>query len=164
MKRRKQGGYFSQREGDPDPIVVEISSRVRFNECDVMGVVWFGHYMRYFEEGSAAIGRKCGMSFSAFREARIKAPIVQCHTDYHKPLLLEDEYTIRATLYYSEAAVIEKEYQIIKADGTLAASGYTVQLLMDKDNRHIALSPPLLQKCRERWRDGEFHDRNQGDS
>lgn len=162
IKRRRKGGYFSPCEGDPDPIVVEISSRVRFNECDVMGVVWFGNYMRFFEEGSAAIGRKCGISFSEFREAGIKAPIVQCHTDYHNPLLLEEEFTIRATLYYNEAAVIEKEFQIIKSNGTLAASGYTVQLLMDVDNRHIPVSPPLLQRARERWRKGEFHDRGEG--
>lgn len=157
IKRRKRKGYFSPAEGTPEPIVVEVRSRVRFNECDVMGVVWFGNYMRYFEDGSAAIGRKCGMTFSDFRQAGVKAPMVQCHTDYHYPLLLDEEFTIRATLYYSEAAVIEKEFQIIKADGTLAASGYTVQLLMDKDNRHIAVSPPLLQRCRERWRNGDFH-------
>jgi len=164
MKRRRQGNYFSPREDAPSPIIVEIKSRARFNECDVMGVVWFGNYMRYFEEGSTAIGRKCGMSFSDFREAGIKAPMVQCHTDYHSPLLLDEEYTIRATLYYSDAAIIEKEYQIIKADGNLAASGYTVQLLMDRDNRHIAVSPPLLQRVRERWRRGEFHDSAEGAS
>jgi acyl-CoA thioester hydrolase len=157
MRRRRQGGYFRPREGDPEPIVVETRSRAMFNECDMMGVVWFGNYMRYFEEGSAALGRKCGLTYKDFREAGIKAPIVQCHTDYHNPLMLDDEYTIRAAIYYSEAAVIEKEYQIIRSDGIMAASGYTVQLLMDKDNRHIAISPPLLQRVRERWRRGEFH-------
>jgi len=156
MKRRRKGGYFKPREGVPKPIVVEVKTRVKFNECDVMGVVWFGNYMRYFEEGSAAIGRRCGMTFKDFYEARLKAPMVQCHTDYHNPLFLEEEFTIRATIHYSDAAVIEKEYQIIKADGSLAASGYTVQLLMDIDNRHVAISPPLLERCRERWRNGEF--------
>jgi len=157
MKRRRKGGYFKPREGVPNPIVVEVKTRVKFNECDVMGVVWFGNYMRYFEEGSAAIGRKCGMTFKDFYKARLKAPMVQCHTDYHSPLFLEEEFTIKATIHYSEAAVIEKEYQIIKADGSLAASGYTVQLLMDIDNKHIAISPPLLEKCRERWRNGDFN-------
>ena len=157
MRRRRKGGYFKPREGAPEPVVAEVHTRAKFNECDVMGFVWFGHYLRYFEEGSAAAGRSCGLGYKDFFEAGLRTPIVESHVEYLHPLLLDEEFTIRSILHYSEAAVIENEYQIIKADGTLAACGYTVQLFIDNDGGHMSVSPPLLQDARSRWRAGEFH-------
>ena len=29
---------------------------VRFNEADPLGIVWHGHYIRYFEDGREAFG------------------------------------------------------------------------------------------------------------
>ena len=157
MRRRRKGGYFRTRQDVPGPVVAEVHTRAKFNECDVMGFVWFGNYLRYFEEGSAAAGRKCGIGYRDFFEAGLRTPVVESHVDYLSSLLLDEEFTIRTTIHYSEAAIIEKEYQIIKSDGTLAATGYTVQLLIDAQGRHVTVSPPLLQRCRQRWRDGEFH-------
>lgn len=157
MKRRKRGGYFHTPEGSPGPVVVDAHTRVKFNECDVMGIVWFGNYPRYFEEGSAAVSRKCGMTYLDFKREGLMAPIIQSHVDYHSPLFLDEEFFIRTALYWSEAAVLEKEYKIIKADGTLAASGYTVQLFIDMDGRHLAVSPALLVRSRARWLKGDFH-------
>jgi len=30
--------------------------QVRFNEADPLGIVWHGHYIRYFEDGREAFG------------------------------------------------------------------------------------------------------------
>ena len=83
--RRKKGGYFEEKEGAPAPVRVFLKKRVNFNEADAMGIVWHGNYMKYFEEASAELGRKCGLSYSDYYAARIQAPIVQIHADYHQP-------------------------------------------------------------------------------
>ena len=36
--------------------------RVRFNETDVLGVVWHGNYIKFFEDGREAFGREHGIS------------------------------------------------------------------------------------------------------
>lgn len=131
MKQRREKTYFETQEGSPKPIVVEIKRRVHFNEADVMGIVWHGRYSLYFEEASAELGRRCGLSYKDFYEAELRAPIVEFHIDYYKPLYLDEEFTIRGTLHWHDGARLNTEYQLIKKDGTIAASGYTVQLFID---------------------------------
>lgn len=156
-QRRMKGGYFEQEPGAPPPVVAEVRERARFSDADVMGVVWFGRYPRFFELGAEELDRKCGLTYREFIEARIMAPIAECHIDYHASIFLGEEFTIRATMHYSEAAVIKKEFAIIKQDGTLAASGYTVQMFLGPDGKLCAISPEIIVRARKRWRDGEFH-------
>jgi acyl-CoA thioester hydrolase len=157
MARRREGIYFPREAGAPEPVVVELKSRVRFRDADPMGIVWFGKYPVFFEDGSAEIGRVCGLSYRDFYEAELRAPVVECHIDYHAPLSLDEEFTIRASLIWNEGARLNTEYRLIKGDGSGAASGYTVQLFTDLGGSVCIVSPPLLKRCRERWMRGDFH-------
>ena len=119
-----------------------------------MGIVWFGRYPAYFEIGSEELGRKCGLSYEDFYNARLRAPIVECHVDYHLPLYLGEKFMIRTTLVWNEGSRIDTEYQLLKAGGIVATAGYTVQLIVDVEGQVCMASPPLLETCRRRWRDG----------
>jgi acyl-CoA thioester hydrolase len=155
--RRKKGGYFQQREGAPAPLVLTIKKRVRFSEADVMGIAWHGRYPAYFEEGSAELSRHCGLSYDEFAEANLRAPIVQLHTDYHRPLALDEEFAVRVSLVWTEGARLNTEYTLIDGKGDIAATGYTVQMLIDSGSGETCLtSPELLERCRRRWKAGEF--------
>ena len=155
MARRKTT-YFQRNPGVPAPISVEVPARVRFSETDPMGIVWFGRYPAYFELGSEELGLKCGLSYRNFYEAGLRAPIVECHVDYHEPLGLGDEFIIRATLVWNEGSRIDTEYQLLNKRGAVATSGYTVQLIIDTAGRVCIASPPLLETCRRRWREGRI--------
>ena len=157
MSRKKKGVYFKREKGAPEPVVVTVQNRVSFSDVDVMGIVWFGRYPLYFEKGSAELGRLCGLSYRDYYEAKLRAPIVECHTDYHSPLYLDEEFTIKTSLVWNEASRLDTEYQLIKNDGRLIARGYTVQLLTDVNGNVCLVSPPLLETCRRRWRRGEFN-------
>ncbi len=155
---RRKAAYFERIKNSPDPIVVETVRRVHFSEIDLMAFVWYGRYSSYFEEGSEALGRECGLSYMDFFEAKLRAPLVKFHIDYYKPLRLDEEFAIRTILVWDEGARLNTEYHIIKNDGSLAASGYTVQLFIDVNNGETCLtSPELLKRCRDRWEQGEFN-------
>ena len=157
MKLRKKKYYFERVDGVPEPLIVEIRRRVRLSEVDVMGVVWHGRYSIYFEEAAAEIGRLCGMSYRDFYEAELRAPIVEFHIDYYKPIFLDEEFTIRTVLVWHEGSRMNTEYYLLKQDGSLAASGYTVQLFIDPGSWEVCIvSPGLLERCRKRWKAGEF--------
>jgi len=159
MKRRTRSVYFRREAGAPPPIRLTVKRRVRFNEVDLMGVVWFGHYAIFFEEGAAELRRRCGLSYTDFYEAGLRAPIAEYHVDYLKPLLLDEEFAIVGTLVWDEGARLNTEYELVKADGTMAARAHTVQLFtLETDNRVCLVTPPLLERCRHRWRAGEFKD------
>lgn len=155
--RRKIKGYFKHSEGTPGPLVIRVKRRVRFSEVDIMGITWHGRYPVYFEEGSAELGRRCGLSYQDFYDANIRAPIVQLHIDYHRPLYLDEEFTITASYLWSEGARLNTEYSLIKQDGSTASTGYTVQMFIDSITKDAYLSSPdLLERCRKRWKAGEF--------
>ncbi len=156
MTRRKKGIYFNREAAAPKSVVVNIPSRVRFSDVDVMGIVWFGKYPVFFEEGSAALGRLCGLSYGDLYKAKLRAPIVECHIDYYVPLYLDEEFTVKASLVWNEGSRLNTEYQLIKDRDIMAASGYTVQLLTDPNADVCIVSPELLEKCRIRWKRGEF--------
>ena len=158
MRTRKKSTYFERIPGTPDPIVVEVKRRVRFNEADPMAIVWHGRYPLYFEEASEELGRQCGLSYAQYFEAGLRAPFVEFHMDYHKPLFLDEEFIIRASLIWNEGARLNTEFHLIKQDGSIATSGYTVQLFINEETGEpYMVSPVLLEQCRRKWKAGEFH-------
>ena len=137
--------------------MVSVKRRVSFGEADVMGVAWHGRYSAYFEMASVELGKKCGLSYDDFRRENLRAPIVQFHVDYHSPLFLDEEFQITAKLIWDEGARLNTEFVILKCGGEVAATGYTVQMFTDGENGvPCMIIPPLLDKCRKRWKAGEF--------
>lgn len=155
--RKRHNGYFERTAGAPAPVVHEVRRRVRFSEVDAMAIVWHGRYATFFEEASAELGRTVGLSYRDFFDAGVRAPIVEFHIDHFLPLLLDEEFTVRASLVWHEGSRINTEYQVVKRDGAVAAAGYTVQLLVDaKTGEPCYVSPALLVRCRDRWKAGAF--------
>lgn len=48
--------YFRPVPGAPAPLCVTTQREVRFEEVDVMRIVWHGRYASYFEDGRVAPG------------------------------------------------------------------------------------------------------------
>jgi acyl-CoA thioester hydrolase len=157
VTRRGSATYFEREADAPLPLTVSVPRRVRFSEADPMGIAWYGRYANYFEEGAAELGRRGGLSYQAFMEAGLRAPIVRFHVDYAQPLFLDEEFTILASMVWHEGARLNTEFTLRKGSGGVAATAYTVQLFVHADSGEVCLvSPPLLERFRRRWRAGEF--------
>ena len=59
---------------------------VRFNEADPLGIVWHGHYIRYFEDGREAFGNKYGIGYLDFYREGLIVPIVNVQCDFKRSL------------------------------------------------------------------------------
>ncbi len=109
-----------------------------------MAIVWHGRYPLFFEEAAEELGRRCGLSYSDFFEAGLRAPVVELHIDYFQPLFLDEEFTIRASLIWHEGSRLNTEYQLIKQDGSLASSalyGPALQRPPDRRSLHRFAGP-----------------------
>ena len=156
MRRRKS--YFTTPEGMPAPLAVTVRRRTAFSEVDAMAVAWHGNYLRFFEAAHSELMQKIGLGFSVYAAHGIAAPVVQSHVDYYSPLLLDEEFTVRAELFWNDGARLDTAYAITGDDGELRASGYTVQMFCDLKTREPFLFPPdPVNTMRERWRKGELH-------
>jgi acyl-CoA thioester hydrolase len=155
--RRKRGGFFDRQPADPAPLTFRLIRRVVFGDADPMGILWHGRYPAYFEAAAAELHRLCGLGYADFFSAEVRAPIARLKVDYLASAFLDEVITVAATLFWNEAARIDTEYLITKADGRIAARGCTVQLFTcAKSSELLLASPAILETCRRRWRSGEF--------
>ena len=155
MRRKKK--YFTTPPDAPQPIIHEVTHRVMFSEVDALGIGWHGHYPEFFELCHTELMRKIGLSYDRYRENCTGAPIVQLHADYFLPVLLDEIITIRAELVWSGGARINVNYEIIKEDGTLAGTGYTVQMLFNAmTHEPFVTVPPFVEEVWNKWQEGCF--------
>ncbi|MBF0384403.1 MAG: acyl-CoA thioesterase [Candidatus Omnitrophica bacterium] len=154
--RRSKGSYFNSPINVLPALSAQVRLRVAFSDVDPMAVVWHGRYGQYCEKAYAELTRSCGISYHDFFQARLRAPIVQAHMDYYEPLLLEEEFTVTANLIWCEGARMNVEYVLAKTEGSIAATGYTVQMFTEHTGIPLLTIPPLIEKLRQRWLKGEF--------
>ncbi len=150
-----QQQYFDLDPDGPPPLSVITKRRVRFEEIDMLGIVWHGRYASYMEDGRVAFGDRYGLSYKNFKEAAIAAPIVQMHIDYRAPLYFDDTFQIKVNLHWCSSLRLNFEYVITKEE-QLIAKGYTVQLLTEVSGDVLLMPPDMVREFRTRWQEGSI--------
>jgi acyl-CoA thioester hydrolase len=155
MMRRKKEGYFKQ-DGGPAPIACAVQKTISFSDVDAMAIMWHGRYPKLFEMAAEALTKKIGLSYEAYANADLRAPIVQLHIDYHLPIVLEETVTIEAKMIWDDAARMNTQFRIVKGDGRLASTGYIVQMFTTASGMPCMIDPPLYGAVKEQWKQGAF--------
>lgn len=108
---------------------------IRFNEADPLGIVWHGHYIRYFEDGREAFGKKYGIGYMDFIKQNVVVPIVHTECNYKRSLRFGDSVMVESIYKPTEAAKIVFDYKLYNvADGLLVATGTTTQVFLEKES------------------------------
>jgi len=124
--------------------------RVRFNEADPLGIVWHGHYIRYFEDGREAFGRMHGLSYlDVFKEGYV-IPVVSVNCNFKKSVKYGDTIIVETTFIPGFAAKMNFTYKLFnKETGVLVATGSSTQVFLNKDTQWLELNTPEFFK---RWK------------
>lgn len=80
--------------------------KIRFNEVDPLGIVWHGHYIRFFEDGREAFGAQHGLAYMDIYRQGFVAPVVKIECDYKRSLEYGDVIMVETTYVDSPAAKI----------------------------------------------------------
>ena len=105
--------------------------RVRFSECDALGIVWHGNYIQYFEDGREAFGRHHGISYLDQKKNNFSTPIVKSSCEHKLPLGYGDVAKIKTTYIDSAAAKMIFKYEIMNPEGKVVCTGETVQVFVE---------------------------------
>jgi acyl-CoA thioester hydrolase len=126
---------------------------VRFNEADPLGIVWHGHYIRYFEDGREAFGKKYGVSYLDFYREGVAVPVVSIQCDYKKPVRYGERVIVRCTYESTPAAKLRFNYKIYEADTQeLVATGSSVQVFVDGKTFQLQLTvPEFFEAWKKKW-------------
>lgn len=125
---------------------------VRFNEADPLGIVWHGHYVRYFEDGRESFGKRYGFSYLDCYAHGLAIPVVSIQCDYKKALRYGDTVTVETTFIAKKAAKVFFEYKIVNSKGELVATGSTVQVFVEVKTFQLQLTNPVFfEEWKAKW-------------
>jgi acyl-CoA thioester hydrolase len=120
---------------------------VRFNEADPLGIVWHGHYIRYFEDGREAFGIAHGLGYLEVYAQGFIIPVVSVHCDYKKSLRYGDKLIVETEYIPEEAAKLKFNYTIYNSSGDKIATGYSVQVFLSREDSVLQLiNPPFFEQ------------------
>ncbi len=116
---------------------------VKFNEVDSLGIVWHGHYVRYFEDGREAFGKLHNIGYLDFYAHGYVVPIVHVDCDYKKVLRYGDRVIVETSFVPCESAKIQFNYRLLHAQtNELVVTGSTVQVFLQMDSFALQLTNP----------------------
>jgi acyl-CoA thioester hydrolase len=87
--------------------------RVRYCECDPMGVAHHASYIPWLEIGRTELLRSAGMSYKALEERGTFLVIVKLEVRYRRPVLYDDLVEVRTRWIGGSRIKIEHEYEVI---------------------------------------------------
>ena len=130
---------------------------VRFNEADPLGIVWHGHYIRYFEDGREDFGKRFGIGYLDFFRNGFVIPIVNVDCSFKKSLRYGDTVIVETSFIPCDAAKIQFSYRLFnKNTKELVATGNSIQVFLDRAQSSLQLqNPPFF----EEWKRKYLHDK-----
>ncbi len=124
--------------------------RVRYGETDQMGVVYYGNYALYIEQGRTEWLRAMGISYKWMEAHGIMLPVVHFSIDYKASAYYDDWITVETDLAKTPNVKIEFEYKIFNEENKLLAKARTILVFIDKSTGKIVKAPDyLLEKLKE---------------
>jgi acyl-CoA thioester hydrolase len=91
----------------------EIRLRVRYCECDPMGVVHHASYIPWLEEARTELLRNQGRTYAALESQGVLLVIVKLDVAYRRSARYDDVVVIRCRIKQGSRVKIEHEYEIV---------------------------------------------------
>jgi acyl-CoA thioester hydrolase len=128
----------------PD-LSAEVVIEVPFHDVDAMGVVWHGHYLKYFEIARTAMLRKIGLDVPQLRDSGFGWFVAECHIKYIAPLAYGSRICVKATLLEYEFRVKVGYLITDQETGRRLNKAWTTHLAVDIETGNLALDlPPIF--------------------
>ena len=117
-------------------IVSRAQVTVRYAETDMMGVVYHGSYLPWFEIGRTTLLKEMGLAYRKLEEDGYRLPVLEVGAKYFRPAVYDDTVTIVTTLKERPLLRIRLEYEVRRGD-ELLATGFTVHAFIDREGKPV---------------------------
>jgi acyl-CoA thioester hydrolase len=109
-----------------------------------MGVVYYAHYLVYFERGRTELLRELGVPYKNLEEDGTLLPVIEVCCTYCKPAYYDDIIDISSRILDIQGIRIQIECEIYR-DGILLARGHTWHVITDTNGKPKRI-PDVIQK------------------
>jgi acyl-CoA thioester hydrolase len=135
------------------PVLSEtIPINIRFHEVDSLRIVWHGHYLKYFEDGREAFGRKYGIGYMDVFDLGLLTPLVNVNCDYKKPVKYGDPVMLQTTYMDSDAAKIQFKFTLYHAQtNEVLTTGESTQVFLNQSGELLLTPPAFFLEWKKKW-------------
>jgi len=111
--------------------------RVRYQETDQMGIVYYSNYLVWFEIARTELFRARGIEYSSLeKEHGIFLPVTEAYCKYKSPLRYDETVTVRTTVTESSRTRLGFSYEVFSG-AELKATGRTRHAFVDKKGKPV---------------------------
>jgi acyl-CoA thioester hydrolase len=105
--------------------------RVRYCECDPMGVAHHAAYIPWLEMGRTELLRDAGVSYADLETAGVFLVIVKLEASYKRPAYYDDLLEVRTRVVQATRVKLRHEYEVVRVEsGATLSSGIARQGLI----------------------------------
>lgn len=117
---------------------------MRYGETDKMGIVYYGNYALYLEEGRTEWLRTLGFSYKYMEDNNVELPVVNLNVNFKKPAFYDDLITVTTTLKEIPSVKIEFYYEIHNQEGELLVTATTTLVFVNSAIKKLMKAPDYL--------------------
>lgn len=116
-----------------------VELRVRYEETDQMGVVYYANYLIWFEVARTEFFRAAGVEYRKMEEQdKIYIPVIEASCRYRLPLRYDDLVTVTAVVADLSPTRVTFDYEV-KNDGKVTMTGRTRHAFINADGVPVAV-------------------------
>jgi acyl-CoA thioester hydrolase len=127
-------------------LVVPVRFRVRYAECDPMGVVHHANYLVYLEMGRIEALRAHGVAYRDLEAAGHLIVVSHLDLRFRAPARLDDELLLEVGLCKASRARVEHRYRLwVECDRVLCLEAHSTLACVDRAGRLQEMPGALLE-------------------
>lgn len=124
---------------------------VRYAETDMMGIVYHGSYLPWFEIGRTNLLKEQGIPYRDLEADGYRLPVLEAALKYHRPAVYDDTVTVVTTLQEKPLLRIRLEYEIYRG-GDLLVTGHTLHAFVDREGKPVRPPASFTKRMGELFR------------
>ena len=121
---------------------------VRYAETDMMGIVYHGNYLPWFEVGRTTLLKECGLPYKELEAQGYHLPVIELGVKYSRPALYDDTVTIITRLKERPTLRVHLDYEVHR-DDELLVTGFTTHAFINKSGEPVRPPAYLVQRMKE---------------
>lgn len=121
----------------------ELSVRVRYAECDPMGILHHAKYLEFFEMARVELLRQSGFSYRELEEAGVFFVVFKMNVKYHSPSRFDDELLVATSIERMTRARIDHVYRVTR-EGLLVCEATSTLACVDANGKIIPIPDAIF--------------------
>ncbi len=135
----------------------KVEVRVRYEETDQMGVVYYANYFVYFEIGRTEFLRSMGLPYGELEKANVFLAVFDAYCKYKAPARYDDLLVIKTWVTRLKHARVEMSYEIWRDNETqLVVEGHTTLACLNEKGRPQLIPDNLMKLLKSVYTKGEI--------